>query len=421
MSGPVVRGTAADPQQLSDNPWWHTATWWAASVLVALLHNGLWATPNLAFVSLISRNPGENPFGGTLAGDYLLTDVSLTRLAWLTGQTQPHEVARLHLVVLVVGWAAVVALARSRFGHAAARNLTVILAASPLVTVSMQWLGQPDPLTGLCGLAMVLARRRTAVVALGVLAGITHPEQAVFMAGLAGVVRCFLPAEVGAGAEAEADVERPAPSTNATEVAGWVASAVGGVLIGWIVVQLWFRVSDITLSTPRSDYLSYGLSTFWEHHLTQPVGLFWTLWGPLWLVILLVVGAGLQRHLEGAKAWRLMALLAFAALVPVFITLDETRVYAVITAPLLAAGAMWVGRSWPAPTTRNVAVALLVLTAVIPGGFATGSTSWRSQLDTATMAAFLANGSIEGDYPAEADITPWLLSPFDFAIPDPPQ
>ncbi|MGI9579208.1 MAG: hypothetical protein ACR2OH_13485, partial [Microthrixaceae bacterium] len=368
---------------------------------------------------------------GALAGDYLLTDVSPTRLVWVTGQTQPHEVARLHLVVLVVGWAAVVALARVRFGHRTARTLSVLLAASPLVTVSMQWLGQPDPLTGLCGVAMVLVRRRWAVLALGVLAGITHPEQALFMAGVAGTVRCLLPPGRPATGDSESAPNSPAPTP--AGVLASTALAVGGVVVGWAAVQLWFRVSDITLSTPRSDYLSYGLGTFWDHHLTQPVGLLWTLWGPLWLVIAAVAFAGIRRWLAGTPAWWVMAALAVLALAPTLVTLDETRVYAVITAPLLAAAATWLVRSFDTTalhnsTTqshpralRNASIALLVVTAILPGGFATGTTSWRSQLDAAAMVTFLLDGSIDGENAQESQVTPFLLEPFDFVIPDPPQ
>lgn len=424
MTDAVVR-----PPRERDSSWWRTTGWWLVSLVVALLHNGLWATPNLGFVALIARNPGSNPFGEGLAGDYLLTDVSLTRLAWLTGQTQPHEVARLHLVVLLVAWAATVALARLRFGHRSARTLTVLLAASPLVTVSMQWLGQPDPLTGACGIAMVLVRRSRSVVALGVLAGITHPEQALFMAATAGLVRCFLPptpGPAGSGAPTSATPD-PGPPPGAgwsSRVAGWAASvsvAVGGVLAGWLAVQLWFALADITLSTPRSDYLDYGLSAFAEHHLTHPAGLLWTLWGPLWLVIIGVVAVESRRRGDARRAWAVMAVLALLALAPVFVTLDETRVYAVITAPLLAAAAAWIPRSVKDPALAAASAVLLVLTAALPGGFATGTTSWRPQLDTPAMAAFLVDGSVDGTMPEETEITPWLLGPFDLVIPDPPQ
>ena len=39
------------------------AAWGAVAVAVALLHNRLWATFNLAFFTAISKNLGRNPFG----------------------------------------------------------------------------------------------------------------------------------------------------------------------------------------------------------------------------------------------------------------------------------------------------------------------------------------------------------------------
>ena len=113
-----------------------------------------------------------------------------------------------------------------------------------------------------------------------------------------------------------------------------------------------------------------------------------------------------------------MAGLAVLALVPVAVTLDETRVYAVITAPLLAGGAVWVAERYRSVWTVRAAAALLVVTAILPGGFATGVTSWRPQLDTRAMVAFLDDGTVP---PQGPDLTGWLLSPFDIVIPDLPE
>jgi len=407
------------------------AGWWLASVAAAVAHNGLWATPNIAFLSLISDNLGRNPFNASLRGDYLLTDVTLTTLAHVTGQADPHAFARLHLVVLLVGWAAVTALALRRFGYRTARALTVLLAAAPLVTVSMQWLGQPDPLTGLCGVAMVLVRRRWAVFALAVVAGLTHPEQALFMAAVAGAVRAALPAPASGSVDA---------ATGAPTGPWWrrpgleMGVAVAGVAVGRLATEAYFRLAGITVRTPRTDYLRYGVDGFARHHTQQPLGLLWTLWGPLWLAMaaVAVVAVLRRRHpatladtgSSGVRRLGLtMVVLAVLALVPMLVTLDETRVYAVITAPLLAGAAIALGATGPGPARRGApgrwaawgAAGLLAVTAVLPGGFATGVTSWRSRLDSPAMAAFLLDGSLPAS--AHGDLTAWLIGPFDFVIP----
>jgi hypothetical protein len=53
---------------------------------------------------------------------------------------------------------------------------------------------------------------------------------------------------------------------------------------------------------------------------------------------------------------------------------------------------------------------------------ATGTSSWRGDLDTPAMVSFLANGSVPADYhdPEHGPmITEWLLKPFDIVLDDP--
>ncbi|MFZ4669802.1 MAG: hypothetical protein ACOYML_10915 [Microthrixaceae bacterium] len=382
--------------------------WWVASVLVAVAHNGLWATPNLESFSIAADRFGTSPFASatTNPGDYILTDVSLTGLAHVLAQTTPHAFARMHLVLMVLGWGGLVLLTWRRWGPAVARTLTVLLAVSPIVTVSMQWLGQPDPFTAGCGIAMVLVRRRWAVLTLGVLAGLTHPEQAVVMVIAAAAVVAALPESEGRGR---------------TFVLTALA-AVGGVLLGRAITELWFRLNDITIQRPRTAYLELGASTFAEHHAQQPLGLLWTLWGPLWLVLAGLAAVAVARRRDPATRqlrtlWIAVGVIAVAALVPVAVTLDETRVYAVITAPLLVALAVAATQLLDRRALLAASVATLLVGVVVPGGFATGVTSWRSQLDTATMATFLVSGDQPDGSPA---LTFWLLSPFDFTIPTVP-
>jgi hypothetical protein len=409
------------------------AGWWLAGVVVAVVHNGLWATPNLAFMSLVADRPGVNPFGQAANADYLLTDVALPTLSRLLGQTEPYAYARLHLVVLFVAWAVVTVLAARRWGYRTARALTVLVAVSPAVTVSLQWLGQPDPLTFTLGLLLVVVRPRWAVVVVGVLAGLTHPEQAVFMALVAAGVRSVVadpppdhvsatPVRADAGSDAEAahgDPPTVAPPWMALVRATALAAlcTVGGVLIGRAITEVYFRVEGIVLLRPRSQYLQLGADAFFHHHTQQPLALLYTLWGPLWLVVVAVAVLRVLRRgrdPRSARSWAVLGLLAIAGIAPVLVTLDETRVYAVVTAPLLAGAAVLLARERP-PLPRRWAPAaagiLLVLTAVVPGGFATGVTSWRGQLPQDQMRLFLRTGKHPGD------LTTWLLSPFDFRIP----
>ena len=163
-------------------------------------------------------------------------------------------------------------------------------------------------------------------------------------------------------------------------------------MLGRAVTEVYFRVNDIELLRPRSDYLGFGADRFWEHHAQQPLGLLSTLWGPLWLVVAAVAVLRIVRRGQdpaAARGWLVLAAMAVAGLVPVLVTLDETRVYAMLTAPVLVGAAVLLDRERPALPPRWIpaaAAGLLAVTALVPGGFTTGVTSWRTQLPQGEIA-----------------------------------
>ncbi len=416
MTGTGVLATSGPPRTVlrravpSSEPA-RLALWGLASAAVALVHNRLWATPNLSYFAAISQRLGERPFGDDPGADYLLTNLGLPSLARLLGQTQPHEYARLHLVVLVVGLAACVALAHRRHGYRTARTLTVLLAVAPGVTVSMQWLGQPDALTFPLGVALALVVRRRWLVVLAVLLGLTHPEQAVFIVLAAAVVRAVLD-------------EGPAVPVAARRAGVDLAAMAVGVAVGRLVTEVYLRVNDITILRPRSQLLRQGLDGFVDHHLQEPAPLLYLLWGPLWLVVGAVLVVVVLRRGQGvpARRWAVLGVLAVALLVPVAVTLDETRVHAMLTAPILAGAAVLLARH---PGTRVLASAraaavLLAVALVVPGGFTAGTSTWSWELPLGEIVPFL----VDGDHPGrDAAVGPdgWLMTPFDFVIPLPAQ
>ena len=386
------------------------AAWWLAGLVAAILHAGVWATPNLeTFAAAASTFPGAPAVAGR-AGDYVLATLSTIGLGHLLGWGEPHEFARLHLLLVVVATAGLVALAWRRGGLALARGLAVVLAASPLVSVSLQWLGQPDLVTGGSALAAVLVRRRRWIVALGLLAGWTHPEQALLAFAAVVVIRWAWP-------DPGADGARPEELRGGElrRVALDAAAAVGSVAAAAVAGRIWLAVADVTVSRSRLGFLELGLPAFAEHHAADPAALVWNLLGPLWLVVAaLGAAARWSTWRPGGRRLALSALVvAVVALVPTFVTLDETRVFAVLTAPALAAVAWFVARL-PARIAPRAAIVALVLTAAIPAGFSTGTSAWRHRFDTPAMVAFLVDGSVPADAPA---LSLWLLGPLEVTIP----
>jgi hypothetical protein len=392
-------------------------SWGILATAVALVHNRLWASPNLDAFSRIAQQWGSDPFSDASTSDYLLTNLSLPTLAHVVGMTDPHRYALLHLIVLLVGCTACVVLAQRQFGYRAARTLLVLLAASPGVTVVFQWLGQPDALTFPLGIALVLVQRRRSFVALAVLAGLTHPEQAVLVVACAAVVRGLV---TPPGTYFDLPVARPPWKKVPGLVGGDLFGGLLGVVAARAVVELYLRGFDIGLGRPRSDYLRLGADVLAEHHGRAPWSLVYLLWGPLWLVVVAVVvlrllAAGRPGADRYAWSWLVLGALSLVALVPVAVTLDETRVYAVLTAPVLAGAAVVLSRELVALHPRGLAVgtgALLAITLVVPGGFTAGEDAWATQIPTDEFVEFLTTGD------APTPLFFWLLGPFDFVFPN---
>ncbi|MFN8050893.1 MAG: hypothetical protein U0Q22_05630 [Acidimicrobiales bacterium] len=380
--------------------------WGVVALAVAVIRNQLWASPNLAFFTAISTHLGSNPFGHGVDGDYLLTNLLGPTIARALGQTQPHEYARLHVVLLVVGLALVVAAVYRRFGYSPARLLCILLAAAPVTTVAMEWLGQPDALTLPLALGIVIARRRTSVALLAVLIGLNHAEQGVMIAGIGAVVATVIGDEPGTETTADARgfARRALPH---------LATMLGGVVVGRLLVEAYLRLEDIVVTKPRTAYLDLGVSGFVHHHLQSP-WLLYSLLGPLWALAIVVAVRCLRRDpAMERRSWGLLGIALAAAVLPMLVTLDETRVYGLITAPVLVGAAVLASRAtWPAwLASPRLLLVGTVLLAAAPGMFNAGESYWAPALHPREFARFLVDGSHPGD------LTTWLLQPFGFRVP----
>lgn len=380
--------------------------WGTVALGVALVRNGLWGTPNLPFFAVIAQRWGSNPFPKGLDGDYLLTNLLGPTIARVLGQTEAHSYARLHLVGLVAGLGVVVAAAYRRLGYRGAVVLTWVLAASPALSVCMQWLGQPDPWTLCLALALPLCTRRPTAFAVAVLLGLSHPEQGAIVA----MVTAALPF---AGWNPSPDGRTGPATTRWQPIAGWAATYLLGVVTGRALTQAYLTLNHIEVSRPRTSYLCLGIDGFLEHHLTSPIALIYSLWGPLWLLVGLLAWRGRR---DPATRWTMA--IAAAALVPVFFTLDETRVYALTTAPLLVVLAQRIGGlEVPRIGRRRLAAAAtagIVALGAIPGMFNAGHDYWAPALAPTEFVRFLTDGTVPGGVERTGT---WLLAPFGFTVP----
>ncbi|HNI35724.1 MAG TPA: hypothetical protein PLV93_10015 [Microthrixaceae bacterium] len=386
------------------------ALWGVGALAVALVRNRLWASPNLAFFTTISDSLGRNPFEGSpLDGSYLLTNLLPVSIARALGQTAAHEYARLHLVVLLMGLGLVVAATHRRFGYEAARALCVLLAAAPVVTIGFEWLGQPDAFTVPLAFGVVIAQRRWTVATLAVLLGLTHAEQGLVIAAVAALVTVALdPNSRGGSAQ---DIAR----------AGAVAAAplAAGVLGGRLLVELYLRLNDIVVTTPRTSFFDRGAAEFARLHGEAGGWLAYAMWGPLWMVAIVVVLRRRRLGVDLGRAWALIALANAAPLVAMLATFDETRVFSITAAPVLVGAAVLATATWEQvefsfPVQRRtlaVSAAGLALAAV-PGVFTVDGTHVATDFPATEMGRFLVDGHHPGP-----DLVTWLIEPLDYDIP----
>ncbi|HPB44894.1 MAG TPA: hypothetical protein PLP95_03490, partial [Microthrixaceae bacterium] len=202
-----------------------------------------------------------------------------------------------------------------------------------------------------------------------------------------------------------------------------------GVVAGRMIIEGYLRLNDITISTSRTSFLSIGVQGFAEHHRLSPGWLIYSLWGPLWVAVAALAlwcsrsprATGAPRH-----AAVLLGIGAFASLAPMLITLDQTRVYSMVSAPVLAGAAILVGiRVIPSggtvPSTRStspangsawISAAALVVALLVPGMFNAGEAYFATDLPVGPFVDFLVHGTVPDD-----DLTGFLLAPFPFEIP----
>ena len=405
----------------------------AGLVGVALWRNRWWGTPNLAAFSQFAKEFTHRPLKGN-GGDYILTSPLGPGLARMLGQIEPHEFARLHLLVLICGCAVVLRAASKRLGQAEVVSLGVLIALSPGLTTTMQWLGQPDAFTFPLGILLVLLRRRWAMGLAAILLGLAHPEQGVMIAAMAVAARWAL--QEPAGAQTQALAQRRAlalahcraqaqaqAQNQAQNQAGrswsprvliqttWAQDGLvlgGGVLIGRILTQVWLELSGAVIGNPRPSLLNLNLDTFLTHHATGGGWLLYCLWGPLWAVMIAVACSWRAMASSQRRIALVVASGAVLAILPVVITLDETRVYAMITAPLLVPLSKMAAACRP---PRWAVAALIGCALLVPGTFTAGRAALGWELEFNDFAVFLMNGHHEGE------LTTWLLSPFNFVIP----
>jgi hypothetical protein len=256
-------------------------------------------------------------------------------LAAAVGADDVDGWVRLHGLAVVAAAVVVVLGVVAGFAPGAPRRVAAVwLAVGSVPVVLLQKIGSYDAFAVIGAVLVVLPRRRGLALAGGLVLGWTSPEQ-----GVVGLVSAAL-VLVALGCEGGTPVAEAARRARTLPLAGCLAAGLAGVVAARVSVIAWFHAAGVAV--PGRDDVLTDLA---PESIRRAVGAggagVFTWLGLGWALVALVALAGRWR------ARPLLGLLAGLVVLPAaatILTLDGTRVFAMVSLP-----AVLVLLGWLAP------------------------------------------------------------------------
>jgi hypothetical protein len=342
----------------------------AAALIAAVTVNGLWTTPALDAVWLIAADITQDPFPSTADADWLLSSWLTPALAWLAGATAtPRMFALFCGGLLAACYAAMCVMFRFRVGEPTARILVLVLVTSPLATVLLTWIGYGDPLSVTLASAILLLPPLWLRGACAALLAANHAEQAMVLLAV-----CFLLI--------------PCLESSHAGRAGWRMglTLLAGGLAGWGGVHFYQAVQGIHIEFNRVDYmLGGGVDRYFTVSARNPQMFLWSFFGLCWLLV--VPAAMILRQQAGNAAFVIsrIILTTLCCVGATLATLDSTRVFSILSWPLLVTLLVLAVRQGAGPSLNRLAASVFVL-----GLFLPRVVTWDGQVQGGTAPYTLA-------------------------------
>lgn len=326
----------------------------AIALGIAAIMDGVFVTPNIEDWLAVAQSPFSTPDFSNPLNSYIMSSPLPAVFAGLLGADRHWAVfGAFHLLLLVtVVWLTM--RAASHVHPDADRLVLAVFIAAPISTVTLTWLGQPDPLVIGLGSALVFLRRPIPLALVGILLGLSSFEQGAFIVLSVGLVA--------------------APLLGAVWWRHTLASGIG-ILVGRAAFTLYHAAFDIEQATTRYDWIrENGLTapirsaiSWWPFLLFSLFSAAWILVGS-WFWIGRDLGAPLKRVAAAFLVAFLVAMLAY----------DQTRVFSIISWPILLAMACWTASRFDPVkvrhlTTLSLGAGLLIPTVLVGVGGLYGS------------------------------------------------
>lgn len=320
-------------------------------LVISALKNGIWHTPNLVvFLEIVRHFPDPPPPG---PGAYLLSSPLGPAVASALHLDGALAFVLLHLGVVLLSSFGLVLLVRRRFGDLAARVTLVALFCSPLSNLLLTWLGQPDAFTFATASALVVLQSPLLLLAAAAVLGVNHFEQGVFI--------------VVAAAALRVNEER----RNAVAFAG---AMVLGLVAGRLALLAYHHRYAITSGGVRWDVATtLGLSTFFAGFAKNFPAWLFSIFNALWVFLTAV-------YLRHRRELLVPLGLLVAFVLPALLSFDQTRVYALVTWPVVLWTVLWACRNEEEALIRRLATIAVLLGLLLPRAMV-----WEGRVYTSSL------------------------------------
>lgn len=328
--------------------------WLPVLAAISLIKNGVGETPNIAVWITIARSfPNSPPI--PRGSNYQLSLPVGPALAHVFGDYTTAGYAALHLVIALLAMTVMVVGLHRAAGRVGVGVGLVAFFASPLSNVMFTWLGQQDPFT--IGFAAAAALFESPIVLLlaGAGLGVSHPEVGA-------------PVVLALGALRLLDSERRSAMA--------ALGLIGGFAIGVAGTVAYERHAGGSPGAAVSFVRAAGVSTMARQFVSEiPTWLFTTL-GAWWFFL-----GALGRSFMDRTVAVVMASLAILATLATVVTVDRTRVFALIILPAVLWLCVRAVKVVPLAAVRRATAITFILAVAIPrlivwGPF-TYVTSWH--------------------------------------------
>jgi hypothetical protein len=276
--------------------------------VLSMVRSGIWFIPNIGAQVLMSQDPFINPFNDPAL--YLMWNWLGTFVAWLIGATSLRGFFLLHLTFSLLFSAGFATLCVTRLQARDARIAIVLFSLLPASFTSYLWVSYDSLTLLLMVCALATSRFLVLALAVGVLLGMQHFEQAF-------VATCA----IAAAALLRGQREREYSTL-------WAFTLLAGVVLGRAALNGIYAYHGVHLVSGRVSWLDANLKVvLWQFfYHSQPI-----LWSTLGLGWVLAIKA----YDDGKSALSYMLpLLGIMMMMPLIG--DQTRVFALSSFLLLS-------------------------------------------------------------------------------------